>query len=197
VSITYLLALQLIAPPGDSLPAASIRFTPPTAPTPGYLLLTRESAPASGDTGRARAFVYSDLYGTRLTVHKWASWTMVPLFAAQYVVGQELYEGTTGDDGPKDAHETIATGIGALFAVNTVTGAWNLWEGRRDPNGRTRRWVHGITMLTAGAGFVATAAAAPDDDDGAESGKELHRTLAISSASVATAGWLLMLLWKE
>jgi hypothetical protein len=122
---------------------------------------------------------------------------MVPLFTAQYLVGQELYEGTTGDDGPKDAHETLATGIGALFAVNTVTGAWNLWEARRDPNGRTRRWVHGVTMLAAGAGFVATAAAAPDDDDGNSSGKELHRTLAISSASVATAGWLLMLLWKE
>jgi hypothetical protein len=197
VSIAYLLALQLLAPPGDTLPAVTIRFVGSGIPTPGYLLLTRTVDVMPADTGRPRAIVYSDLYGTRLTVHRWASWTMVPLFTAQYLVGQELYQGTTGDDGPKDAHETIATGIGALFAVNTVTGAWNLWEARKDPNGRTRRWIHGVTMLTAGAGFLATAAAAPDDDEGASSGKELHRTLAISSASVATAGWLLMLLWKE
>jgi hypothetical protein len=38
-----------------------------------------------------------------------------------------------------------------LFGANTVTGAWNLWEGRHDSNGRVRRFVHaGLFMVASG-----------------------------------------------
>ena len=52
----------------------------------------------------------------------------------------------------------------ALFAVNTVTGVWNLSEGRKDPNHRTKRMVHGILMAVADAGFVATGVMTPDSE---------------------------------
>jgi hypothetical protein len=53
----------------------------------------------------------------------------------------------------KSAHTITGVGIGALFGVNTVTGVWNMWEARKDPNGRRRRLIHGISMLGADAGF--------------------------------------------
>jgi hypothetical protein len=202
----HALTLQLLAGPADSTPARiPLRFTPPAVPAPAYVALTE---PLAADTPRARprAFVYSDQYATRLTIHKWASWAMLPLVAGEVVVGQKLYTRPAGTEGGlRDLHSTLAGGIGALFAVNTVTGAWNLWEARKDPNDRTRRWIHGLTMLAADAGFLATAAAAPDDDCGEGGGvcppnsrrAGTHRTLAITSASLATASWLMMLVWKH
>jgi hypothetical protein len=140
--------------------------------------------------------VYSDAYTTRVTIHKWSSWAMLPLFAGEYVVGQKLYTDPQG--GSRDTHSLLAAGIGGLFAVNTVTGAWNLWESRKDPHGRTRRWIHGITMMVADAGFLATAGTAPESEGGTTEGnKNLHRTLAISSGSLALGSWLMMLLWKD
>ena len=46
---------------------------------------------------------------------------------------------------------SLAAGVAVLFGVNTVTGVWNLWEGSRNPSGRTKRLVHGILMLCADA----------------------------------------------
>ncbi len=40
-----------------------------------------------------------------------------------------------------------------VFGVNTVTGLWNLWDARNDPDGRTLRTVHALTMLAADAAF--------------------------------------------
>jgi hypothetical protein len=93
----------------------------------------------------------------------------------------------------------IGTGIIGLFGVNTVTGAWNLFgEGRKDPHGRTLRLVHGLLMMAADAGFVATAMNGPSSHSERhaltyESDKVTHRNLAVASISVGTAGYLLML----
>ena len=55
-------------------------------------------------TSRSRAVRHSDLYYTRLTIHRYASYLTVPLFAAEYVVGQQLYnnggDGATGGSTP-------------------------------------------------------------------------------------------------
>ena len=104
----------------------------------------------AGDTvtrkrARPRAIEYSDAYYTRLTIHHWASYAELPLFAAEYVLGQRLLnEERTGfpSQGLKTAHTTVALGLGALFTINTVTGGWNLWESRKDPAGRTLRLLH-------------------------------------------------------
>jgi hypothetical protein len=148
----------------------------------------------AGTVSRPKAFEYSDGYRTRLKIHKYASYATLPLFAAEYAVGQKLYNGNASD-GTRSLHGALAGTLGALFAVNTVTGVWNLSEGRKDPNHRTRRTIHGILMLIADAGFVATAAAAPDEEGegGGGGSRATHRSLALASMGVATVGYLIML----
>jgi hypothetical protein len=146
----------------------------------------------------ARAFEYSDGYRTRAKIHKIASFATLPLFAAEVYLGQSLYD---GDQGKKSAHVAVGASIGVLFGINTVTGAWNLWEARKDPNGRTKRWVHGLLMMAADAGFLATAMLAPGDDDyengGSLSGsRSTHRTVAFTSIGIGTVGYLVMLLGR-
>jgi len=142
-------------------------------------------------------FEYSDGYRTRLKIHKIASFATIPLFVAEGVVGQSLYNNPTA--GKRTAHLWIATGIGVLFGVNTVTGVWNLGEAKQDPNGRGRRLTHSILMLAADAGFFATAVTGPghrfkNPSEGrpAESGS-LHRSLAFVSISLASVGYAIML----
>lgn len=149
-------------------------------------------------TSRRRAIRYSDLYYTRLKVHQVASYLTVPLFVAQYLAGRELWnKGDHAAGWARDVHGPLAGAIAGLFAVNTVTGVWNLWEGRKDPHGRTRRWVHGLSMIAADAGFVVVGATAPDDDDGGGSGGTTHRNVAIASMGVALGSYVMMLLWKD
>lgn len=146
---------------------------------------------------RPRAFEYSDGYRTRLKIHKYASLATLPLFVAQVAVGQKLYDGNASD-GTRSAHSALAAGTAGLFAVNTVTGIWNLREGRQDPNHRTKRKLHGFLMMAADVGFVATGMLAPDDDEGGLEGgggnRSTHRTVALASMSVATVAYLMMLL---
>lgn len=143
---------------------------------------------------RPQAFTYSDGYNTRRKIHMAASWATIPLFVGQYIAGQKLYDGEGGETA-KSWHGALAGGVAALFAVNTVTGVWNLWEARGDPNGKTRRLVHGLLMLGADAGFVATGMMAPDDDEGGSS-QSAHRTVAITSMGVAAASYIYMLVTR-
>ena len=86
------------------------------------------------------AVEYSDMYYTRLKIHRIASYLTVPLFVGQYLTGRELWNHPDSHGLAKDAHGPLAAGIAGLFAVNTVTGVWNLWESRKDPHRRARRW---------------------------------------------------------
>ena len=146
------------------------------------------------------AFEYSEGYQQRARIHKAASLTMLPLFAAEGFVGQSLFNNPTS--GKKTAHLAIATGIGALFGLNTVTGLPNLIQARKDPNGRTRRMLHGILMLGADAGFFATALTGPHGERDEErfgfqrnpGSPSLHRAVAFTSIGMATAGYLIMLI---
>ena len=54
--------------------------------------------------------------------------------------------------------------------------------------------THGIMMLGADAGFVATAMLAPGDDGGGN--RSTHRAVAITSMGVATASYVFMLLTR-
>ncbi len=142
---------------------------------------------------RAQAVQYSDAYNTRRKIHMIASYATIPLFVGQYIAGQKLYDGTGGDTA-KSVHGALAGGVAALFGVNTVTGVWNMWEARNDPNGKGRRLIHGLLMLGADAGFVATGLMAPgDDDEGGGSDRSTHRNVAIASMGVAGASYLYML----
>ena len=94
----------------------------------------------------------------------------------------------------------VAGGIAVLFGVNSITGVWNLWDSRHEPDGRTRRYVHSILMLAADAGFAWAGATAPGDEGpGAEldSQRRKHRTIALSSMGISLASYGMMLIWKD
>jgi hypothetical protein len=147
----------------------------------------------------AAAVEHSDAYQTRMKIHKYASFATLPLFATELALGQSLYNTSANADSKRTAHAIVGAGIVSLFGVNTVTGAWNMFgEDRKDPNGRALRLVHGLLMMAADVGFVATWQAGPNSRSQRqaltfEADKVTHRNLAIASISVGTAGYLLML----
>ena len=156
------------------------------------------STPASTtiEEQRPTAYQYSDFYNTRRKIHMIASWATIPMVIGESIAGMKLYDGD-GSESAKSAHGAFTAGLAALFGVNSVTGVWNLVEGRHDPNGRTRRIVHSALMLGADAGFVLAASLAPDDDDGNfTSDRSAHRNVAITSMAVATASYIYMLVTR-
>ncbi|MDP9349823.1 MAG: hypothetical protein M3P24_11900 [Gemmatimonadota bacterium] len=139
------------------------------------------------------AVEYGEWYGRRLAIHRAASYTMIPLFAAQYTAGQRMYgnRALPADDWARRAHRPLAYAVAGLFTVNTVTGVWNLWEGRREREGRGRRTLHAVLMLAADAGFTATGVLG---DRAANQGtsRTVHRNVALGSMATALAGYLVM-----
>lgn len=153
-------------------------------------------APEQDQTARPRAIEYSAGYETRAKIHKYASFATLPLFATELALGQSIYtDPNARTSAARSAHIAVGTGITGLFAVNTVTGVWNMWESRGDPNHRTLKMLHGILMLGADAGFVATFATGPNSRNNVnfDANKQTHRTLALTSIGLATGSYLLML----
>jgi hypothetical protein len=206
VNLTATVAAQSLGVQSDTTPTATGDDVQPTAPrplgrqwhvtfaapsTPSVLRVapTMDAGLAIQDNQRPLAIEYSDAYNTRRKIHMIASYATIPLFVGQYWAGEKLFDDRE-NSAAKSAHGALTVGIASLFAINTVTGVWNLWEARRDPNGRTRRVIHGLMMLGADAGFAATGALAPDDDDNA--GRSMHRNVAIASMGVAAASYVYM-----
>jgi hypothetical protein len=141
---------------------------------------------------RRAAIEYSDWYYRRLSVHRWGSYVELPLFAAEYWLGDKLLSRTeTPGSWVKPTHVTVATTLGGLFAINTATGIWNLYDSRHDTDQRALVWSHSALMLAADAGFAVTGLIAGDADR-STSGANRHRTSALTSIGLATAGTLLM-----
>lgn len=149
--------------------------------------------PADSQQERPRAVEHSDMYYTRLTIHRWGSYAMFPLFVTEYLLGEQLLDDGS-EEGSSGAHALVAGGIAVLFGVNTVTGLWNLWDARHD-EGAARRYLHAGLMLAADAGFVLTAAAAGDAEE-SSSNADHHRNLALGSMALSAAGTVMMWLWK-
>jgi hypothetical protein len=160
---------------------------------------------------RPRAIEYSDWYYRRLTMHRIGSYVEFPLFAAEYILGENLLRdqqqlGFVPPGRQQDshrvppslltAHTLVAGGLGVLFGFNTITGGWNLWEARKEPVGRTRRIVHTVLMLAADAGFAATGAAGGGAKH-SQSNADTHRGLAEASMGVAGAGTIMMWIWNR
>jgi len=197
------LPCSAMAKPAPGVLAGVTFVTAPQPPRPDPFAAIRSMTFAMDDedqTPRQRpaAVEYSDAYHLRAKIHKYASIATLPLFAAEAYVGQSLYNDPT--ESKKSAHLAIATGIGALFAVNGTTGVWNMIESRKDPNGRTRRTVHGVLMLAASAGFLAAAATGPhSEDEHGQTGTfntaqaNTHRAIVFTSFSLATTSYLIML----
>lgn len=171
----------------------------------------RLKVPLAVETGaqqRRVAIEYSDAYYTRLTIHRIGSYVMLPLFAGEYVLGKRLLDGGNVASWVRPWHGNLAAGIGVLFAVNTVTGVWNLAEGWKEPEGRTRRILHSAMMLAADAGFLYTASLAGESEGyefggdgggafGSGNNSIRHRNAALVSIGLSTVSTLMMWLWKD
>ena len=180
------------APRGES-PARPLALAPETSLAPVAPL-----APLDTPRARPRAIEYSDWYNTRLTIHRWGSYVELPLFAAEYALGNTLYTSRTPPASwVRTTHRGVAYGLGALFTVNTVTGAWNLWESRDDPSGRTRKYLHTALMLASDAGFAWAGAVGSGARYATTSTWRRHRNIALGSIGVATVGTAMMWLWNQ
>jgi hypothetical protein len=196
-----LLAIGLLSLLVPRVQAQTTADTATGGPKLSSLSVIPSAQPATADTGaRPKAIEYSDAYYTRLTIHRYASYAELPLFAAEYALGQRILNGQESGDfassSTVSAHKVVAGSLGLLFAVNTVTGLWNLYDARHDPAGRTRRYLHALSMLAADAGFLYTASLAGDAREEQSSANQ-HRNAALVSMGIATASTLMMWLWKE
>ena len=213
ISLAWLLAGSPVTTvrPAPQLPLPGTAVTVDRAPVTGgddpapLALAPRPAAVAWRTVGdstgqdtvprpRRRAVQYSDGYATRVQLHRALSWGMLPLFALSYLSGDQLL--SKGGDAPtwaRRVHAPAAASTAVLFGANAVTGVWNLWEGRQDPNGRVRRFLHSATFLAASGGFTYAGSVLADEARESPEGRRRHRTVAVSSMALSTASWLVML----
>jgi hypothetical protein len=174
-----------------------VEFAPLAAPdraSPQAMSLAADAfqdPPAQPPSVRPKAFQYSDAYETRRKIHVYASIATLPLFGVQAYLGQKLYNGDFSD-AERTAHQWVGASIVGLFALNTVTGIWNLHEGWGDPSHKKLRVTHGVLMLAADAGFAYAAFGAPSRRSDVST-HSTHRNVAYFSISAATAGYLIMI----
>ena len=201
---TFAIVTALAIAPVDTVPVDTV---PAPVATAGPFIEAPVGIGASAavdDTTpsrRRKAIEVSDSYALRLKIHYIASYATIPIFAAQAVVGEQLYnaenKGNPPPSGMKGLHDGIAVALAGLFGVNTITGAWNWWETRHQEKGRTWRTVHGALMLLADAGFAYTASLGSNaqfERNGGNPARDLHRNWAEASAGVALASYIMM--WK-
>lgn len=187
----------------DAVPVAGIQPALPRRMdgTADFTRLFQAEARPDGDTLRTRkktpAFEYSDGYHKRLKLHRILSYAMIPMFIGSYVTGNRLInDGGAAPDWARKLHSPFATGTAVLFTVNTITGVMNLIESNKDPNGRTKRWIHAVSMIAADAGFTygGTKLAADAQVDPAKRGR--HRDVMLASMGISVASWASMLFLK-
>lgn len=185
--------VQAVAP----APIASALLTPTPVDSISAVPALRWTFAAPDTQPRKKRVLveYSDWYGRRLAVHRTLTWAMIPLFAVSYYTGERLLrDGRINSPyAVRALHPYAATGAAVVFGINTFTGVWNLWDGRHDPEGRTRRFAHSILFMLADAGF---AYAGSIGEEARENGaiRSRHRTVALSSMGVSYIGMMLMLL---
>jgi hypothetical protein len=136
---------------------------------------------------------YTRAYEIRQDIHKYASYATLPLFAAEYALGESLGSEPGSEGSARGLHAALGTGLVALFFVETATGGWNLWQSRHEKQRRTPRMIHSFLMIAANVGFVATAASTPSEHRPTtfDHDRNTHRNIAIASIGIGTAGYLL------
>src|SRR5664279_3922102 len=122
--LTFALVSSLAIVPSDTIPVLTplsgaveqpVGIGAPDAP---IMRIADDTTPSR----RRKAVEVSDMYEIRLKIHYLASYATIPIFAAQAVVGEQLYnaesKGLAAPKGMKGAHDAIAVALGGLFAVN-------------------------------------------------------------------------------
>ena len=154
---------------------------------------------ATADTVRRRpkAIDVSESYELRLRIHRYAAYTVVPLFVVQSVAGNQLYQadktGALRPDWARNVHKAGAAALGTVFTINTVTGLWNLWESRDNDVGRTKRLLHSALLLASDAGFTYSGIALANGGRQKQASRTSHKNVAYYSMGAALAGYGIML----
>jgi hypothetical protein len=192
MTIVFQLAVAaLLLAPSDTVVTPGLEDAGPRADA------ARIAAIAERDTTprrRPRAVEVSEGYALRLRIHRYASYATIPLFAAQSIAGNQMYQSGGRDPAwAKSLHTVGAGGLAALFTVNTVTGVWNAWESRGVSEGRTVRLLHGALMLASDAGFAYAGAKLGPEATRSGVKRDEHRRLAMISMGTALAGYATML----
>ncbi|HTS87645.1 MAG TPA: hypothetical protein VMG41_04070 [Gemmatimonadales bacterium] len=154
---------------------------------------------------RPRAVTLSNGYYTRLDIHRYAGYAVLPLFAIEYFAGQQLLDhGSAAPLWAEQIHKPAAYALAGIFTVNTVTGLLNLAEASQVSQGKKRRWYHSVLMLAAEGGMIYGVTVAPTLSKidariaaGTRGGWTPHKIATVASMSVATFSYLMMYIWKE
>ena len=190
---------QLAAPPSidTTLAPLSVVVAPNPADSIGGLF--QHVALDVADTTphrRRKAVELSDAAVMRLRIHRYASYTVIPLFAVQAIAGNQLFQADkSGAERPgwaEGTHQVGAATVATVFGVNTITGVWALWDQRANPEGRTRRWVHSLLMLGADAGFAWSGIKLAQDAKNSQSSREQHRNVAYYSMGASLISYGIM-----
>jgi hypothetical protein len=177
--------------------------TDPVTPDPEVIADTNvnnvsappQTPPQAPPQPPAPASPYTHAYEVRKDIHKYASYATLPLFAAEYALGQSLPSEPGNSGSARGLHGAVGAGLVGLFFVETVTGGWNLWQSRHEKNHRTPRMIHSFLMIAANAGLVATTVSTPSHHNPSTFAHDrtVHRNIAIASIGVGTAGYLVSL----
>ena len=147
---------------------------------------------------RPRAIQVSDWFSRRLTIHRYVAYGTVPVFAAQWVAGNQLLkESRSAPEWAKFTHRAGATTLAGMFTVNTVTGIWNWWDSRAVSQQRVLRTVHAFTMIAADAAFSYTGAKLSNDAETSSSARTLHHRVALISMGVTVLSGTAMKIWNK
>ena len=192
VVLALLVLMKLPADTGELAPSDSV-----AGPVRSVLVA---AVRAADDTipRRRRSIEVSDWYERRFRLHRYGAYAVYPLFALQAVAGTQLYDDPrNGPAWAKDGMRYGATALAAVFASNSVTGLWNLWDSRSVPQGRTRRTVHALLMLTSDFGFSYAGSKLADEAENSVDRRRDHRTWAYGSMATSLAAIGIMKLWPE
>ncbi len=198
-SLTLALFLASALPPDTSFTLSQDSIgAPVVAAAASGVLLERIAEPDTvAVRRRPRAVEVSDSYETRLRIHRYGSYLMYPLFAIQTVAGNQLIQDPTRRDTWRSTHSVTAGALAGVFGINTVTGLWNLYDSRNQPQGRARRYLHTALMLAADAGFTYSGIKLADEAKQSQSKRIEHRNWAYGSMAASLAGVGVMYFWKE
>lgn len=174
-------------------------IVPPDTVLIGDTLLLRVPAvPVDSPHHRPKVVEVSDWYARRLAIHRWVAYGTIPVFAAQWVAGKQLWDKSR--DAPtwaKTTHRVGATMLAGMFTINTVTGAWNWWDSRSVSKGRALRTIHALSMITADAAFTYAGARLSNEAETSLDKRRLHRTIALSAMGLTVVSETAMAIFNR
>jgi hypothetical protein len=143
--------------------------------------------------GRPRAVEVGDWYARRLTLHRRTAYAIIPMFGFQALAGKQIWDkGNLAPAWARNGHRAGATAIAGAFTINVVTGVWNLWESRAASEGRGRRYLHALSMMTATAGFTYAGAYLSNEAETSLEARKQHRIVALSSIGLTAVSGIMM-----